>query len=57
MKLERLPGVHQNLMVAFCTRNFIHMHNGAVIGAGRIIRAFGGAESLPILGGAQQPGR
>jgi hypothetical protein len=26
-------------MVAFATRDFVHMHNGALIGAGTIIRA------------------
>jgi hypothetical protein len=26
-------------MVAFATGGFVHMHNGAVIGAGTIIRA------------------
>jgi len=26
-------------MVAFSTRDFVHMHNGAVIGAGTVIRA------------------
>jgi hypothetical protein len=33
MRLIRLPAVHQNLMVAFCTRDFLHMHSGAVIRA------------------------
>jgi hypothetical protein len=31
MKLIRLPAVHQNLMVAFATRDFVHMCNGTMI--------------------------
>jgi hypothetical protein len=36
MKLIRLPAVHQNLMVVFGTRDFLHLHNGALIGAGTV---------------------
>jgi hypothetical protein len=36
MKLIRFPAVHQTLMVAFCTRDFLHLHNGALIAAGTV---------------------
>ncbi len=39
MKLEKLPSVHQNLQVAFASREFVHLKDGAVIGAGTIVRA------------------
>jgi hypothetical protein len=39
MKLQKLPAVHQNLMVAFAERSFIHWLNGRCIASGTILRA------------------
>jgi hypothetical protein len=39
MKLEKLPAVHQNLMVAFAECKFVHLLNGKKIGSGVITRA------------------
>ena len=37
--LERLPAVHQNLMVAFADCTFKHLIEGDVFGEGVIVRA------------------